>query len=118
MRNPVVVVAGWGLANGILLTVLALYGESDFTRYLYGSVFVLIELVALTVWLAGRRGPDQHTRYRRPAGGGGVVLPAAAGAFLVGLSFVYGWWMTAVAVPVWIVAAVLGVIHHRRRGGS
>ncbi|WP_199572659.1 hypothetical protein [Streptomyces murinus] len=101
------VVAGWGLLNGLLLAVLAVYGESALVYWLWGSVVLILQLAALTVLLSSRLGPDQHVRYRVPNRGAGAVLPTAIGLLLVALCFVYGRWLLVVAVPLLAVAAVM-----------
>ncbi|MEV5175476.1 hypothetical protein AB0L10_31345 [Streptomyces flaveolus] len=106
---PAALVAGWGLFNGVLLAVLAVYGESPMVYWLWGGVVVLLQLAALAVLLSSRTAPDQHVRYRVPDRGAGAVLPAAAGLLLVALCFVYGRWLLAVAVPLLAVAAALAV---------
>ena len=104
-----VVVAGWGLSNGVLLTVLAVYGEASLVYGLWGSVAGLLEVAALLVLLSSRTEPEQHTRYRLPRGGAAAVLPAAAGITLAALAYIYGRWLLALAVPLLGVAAALAV---------
>ncbi|MER7895771.1 hypothetical protein ACWD0Z_11340 [Streptomyces sp. NPDC003007] len=104
-----VVVAGWGLLNALLLTVLVVYGENTMVYWLWGSVVVVLELAALLVLASSRTGPDQHVRYRVPDRSAGAVAPAAFGFLLVALSFIYGWWLLAVAGPLLLVAAALAV---------
>lgn len=106
---PVVVVAGWGAVNGVLLAVLAIYGESSLVFWLWGGVVALLELAALAVLASSRSGPDQHVRYRVPDRGAGAVPPAAFGCALVALAFVYGLWLLALAVPLLGVAVALAV---------
>ena len=104
-----VVVAGWGVLNGVLLVVLAVYGESSMVYWLWGGAVVLLELAAVAVLASSRSGPDQHVRYRVPDRGAGAVVPAAFGFLLVALAFVYGWWLLALAGPLLLVAAALAV---------
>jgi hypothetical protein len=104
-----VVVAGWGLLNGVLLAVLAVYGESTLVYWLWGGVVLVLQLAAVAVLLSSRAGPDQHVRYHVPDRGAGAVLPAAIGLLLVALCFVYGRWLLAVAVPLLAVSAALAV---------
>ncbi|MEV6739689.1 hypothetical protein AB0N14_23230 [Streptomyces sp. NPDC051104] len=104
-----VMVAGWGLLNGVLLAVLAVYGEASLVYWLWGSAVALLELAALLVLGSSEAGPEQHTRYRLPRGGAAAVLPAAAGITLGVLSAVYGLWLLVVAVPLLGVAAALAV---------
>ncbi|MBL1082577.1 hypothetical protein JK359_11390 [Streptomyces actinomycinicus] len=99
------VVAGWGLLNGLLLAVLAVYGESTLVYWLWGAVVLLLELAALVVLSSSRSAPDQHVRYRVPDRGAGAVLPTAIGLLLVALCFVYGRWLLFVAVPLLVLAA-------------
>ncbi|GEC05351.1 hypothetical protein SSP24_30060 [Streptomyces spinoverrucosus] len=106
---PFVVVAGWGALNGVLLAVLAVYGESSMVFWLWGGAVVLLALVALAVLAACRSGPDQHVRYRVPDRGAGAVVPAAFGLLLVALAFVYGLWLLALAGPLLLVAVALAV---------
>lgn len=109
-RHPsVVVVAGWAVLNGILLAVLAVYGENALVFWLWGSVVVLLALVAVAVLASSRSGPEQHVRYRVPDRGAGAVVPAAFGLLLVALAFVYGWWLMALAGPLLLVAVALAV---------
>jgi hypothetical protein len=106
---PVAVVAGWGCLNGLLLAVLALYGEDPLTYWLWGAVVLLLELAALAVLVSSRTGPDQHVRYRVPARGAAAVPLVAGTALLVGLSFVYGRWLLSLAVPLLAVAVAVAV---------
>ncbi|MBX9394437.1 hypothetical protein K4749_12710 [Streptomyces sp. TRM72054] len=109
-RHPsVVVVAGWAVLNGILLAVLAVYGENTLVFWLWGSVVVLLALVAVAVLASSRSGPEQHVRYRVPDRAAGAVVPAAFGFLLVALAFVYGWWLLALAGPLLLVAVALAV---------
>jgi hypothetical protein len=101
------VVAGWGALNGLLLAVLGVYGESTLVFWLWGGAVAVLEVAALAVLASSRRGPEQHTRYRVPRGGGGAVLVAALGTVLAGLGFVYGWWLLGVALPALGLAAGL-----------
>ncbi|WP_413811068.1 hypothetical protein [Streptomyces sp. OE57] len=105
----VVVVAGWGLLNGVLLAVLAVYGESAMVFWLWGGVVVLLELAAVAVLASSRLGPDQHVRYRVPDRAASAVVPAAFGFLLVALAFVYGAWLLALAGPLLLVAVALAV---------
>ena len=102
-------VAGWGLFNGVLLAVLAVYGESSLVFWLWGSVAGLLEVAALLVLLSSETEPEQHTRYRLPRGGAAAVLPATAGITLAVLAYVYGRWLLALAVPLLGLAAALAV---------
>lgn len=106
---PYAVVAGWGALNGILLAVLGVYGESSLVFWLYGSVVALLELAALAVLAAARSGPDQQVRYRVPERGGAAAPVVAVGCALVALTFVYGLWLLALAVPLFAVALALAV---------
>jgi archaellum biogenesis protein FlaJ (TadC family) len=106
---PAVVVAGWGGLNGLLLAVLAIYGEDPMTYWLWGSVVVLLQLAAVLVLVSSRRGPDQHVRYRVPVQGAAAVPLVAVTALLIGLSFVYGFWLLALAVPLLAVAVAIAV---------
>lgn len=105
----VLVVAGWGAFNGVLLAVLAVYGEQGLVYWLWGGVVVLVGVAALLVLRSSHREPEQHTRYRVPRGGGPAVPPAALGITLAVLSLAYGPWMLSLAAPPLIVAAVLAV---------
>lgn len=116
-RHPAfVVVAAWGLFNGVLLAVLAMYGESSLVYWLWGGVVALLELAALAVLLSSSAGPEQHVGYRLPGRGGVAVLPAAVGLAVLGLGFVYGWWLLAVAVPLLCCALLLGAVQGRGAG--
>ncbi|SFC79670.1 hypothetical protein [Streptomyces aidingensis] len=109
-RHPaLLVVAGWTLFNGLLFALLAGYGEGAVAMWLWaGSLALLAGATAAVLWSV-RRGPEQHRRYRLVTGGAAAVLPAAAGAGLLGLATVYGWWMAALAVPVLALAALLAL---------
>ncbi|WP_268221216.1 hypothetical protein [Streptomyces sp. EMB24] len=109
-RHPAfLVVAGWGGLNAVLLAVLALYGESSLTYWLWGASVAGLELAALLVYVSSRTGPEQHVRYRLPDPGAGAAMPAALGCVLIGLAFVYGMWLLALAVPLLAVALALVV---------
>jgi hypothetical protein len=106
---PVVVVAGWGLLNGVLLAVLAVYRESSLTYWLWGSVVLLLQIAAVAVLLSSRSAPEQHVRYRVPDRGAGAVPPAAFGLLTLALCVIYSYWLLVVAVPLLIVAVALAV---------
>lgn len=106
---PVVIVAGWGLLNAVLLGVLAIYRESSLTYWLWGSVVLLLELAALLVLLSSRSGPEEHVRYRVPDRGAGAVLPAAFGMLTLALCAIYSYWLLVVAVPLLGIAAAMAV---------
>jgi hypothetical protein len=110
-RHPAfLVVAGWGLLNGVLLAILAVYGERGPVVYwLWGGVVALLEAAALLVLFSSHLGPEQHTRYRMPRGGGPAVPPAAAGITLGVLSLAYGPWMLSLAAPLLCAAAALAL---------
>ncbi|MGW7689646.1 hypothetical protein ACWGMA_12330 [Streptomyces asiaticus] len=110
------VAALWGLANGVLLAVLAVYGESALVYWLWGSVVVLLEVAALAVLAASWTGPEEQSHYRTPRASGACVPPAAAGAALTALSFAYGWWLLILAVPLLAVAGALAVRSRIARG--
>ncbi|WP_165989731.1 hypothetical protein [Streptomyces sp. YIM 98790] len=113
-RHPAfLVVAGWTLFNGLLFAVLALYGEGAVALWLWAGSLALLAGATAAVLVASRRGPEQHRHYRLATGSTAAVLPAAAGAALLGLTAVYGWWMLAFALPVLAVAAVLAALAAR-----
>nr|WP_197973873.1 hypothetical protein [Streptomyces gossypiisoli] len=91
------------------MAVLAVYGENPLVFWLWGSVVVLLALVAVAVLASSRSGPEQHVRYRVPDRAAGAVVPAAFGFLLVALAFVYGWWLLALAGPLLLVAVALAV---------
>nr|WP_206326104.1 hypothetical protein [Streptomyces sp. N502] len=91
------------------MAVLAVYGENALVFWLWGSVVVLLALVAVAVLASSRSGPEQHVRYRVPDRAAGAVVPAAFGFLLVALAFVYGWWLLALAGPLLLVAVALAV---------
>ncbi|MGV9566711.1 hypothetical protein [Streptomyces sp. NPDC003480] len=103
------VVAGWGLLNGVLLAILAVYGESSMVYWLWGGAVALLELAALLVLGSSRTGPDEYVRYRVPQRGAGAALPAALGCALLALCFVYGRWLLALAVPLLALAGGLAL---------
>lgn len=114
-RHPAyLVVAGWGLANGVLFVVLVIYGESSFVLWLFGAVAAFLELVAMVVLISSRRGPQEHMHYNLPAGGGAAAFPAAVSIGLAALGFVYGFWLLALAVPLLAVAIALAVRRVRK----
>ncbi|RKN39008.1 hypothetical protein [Streptomyces hoynatensis] len=103
-RHPgFLLVAGWALLNGLLLAVLAIYGESATALACYGIAVGLLALAALAVLASSVRGPREHTRYRLPVRPGSAVLPLAAAAGLAVLAYPYGWWLLPIA------AALLGL---------
>lgn len=106
---PAVLVAGWGVLNGLLLVVLAIYRENTMTYWLWGGVVLVLQLFALAVLVSSRARPDQHVRYRVPDRGAGGVLPGAVGLLLAGLCLVYGRWLLVVAVPLLMLSVALVV---------
>ncbi|GAA2483554.1 hypothetical protein [Streptomyces longisporus] len=103
------VMAGWGLANGVLAAVLAIYHEALTAVLLYVGAVILIEAAALAVLISSRRGTREQTNYRVPYAGGAAVLPAAVGLTLAALSLAYGPWMLSLAVPLLAVAAAVAI---------
>lgn len=103
------VMAGWGLANGVLAAVLVIYREALTAILLYVGAVVLIEVAALVVLVSSRRGTREQADYRVPHAGGAAVLPAAVGLTLAALSLAYGPWMLSLAIPLLLVAAAVAV---------
>jgi hypothetical protein len=91
------VVAGWGLANAVLVAGLLGYGESAIPIALYAGSAILIELVAVaTAWVM-RRHPAWAARSPSPRRSRRAALAAAA-VGLVGVGIVWSWWMALPAL--------------------
>jgi hypothetical protein len=99
------VIAAWGIANGLLVTILIGYGDSAFPVALYATSATLIELVALVTWWVMRRHPVWAARSPAPARSRASALAAAVVA-LVGSGIVWSWWMALPAL--YPLAALLG----------
>ncbi|MFR0357340.1 hypothetical protein [Streptomyces sediminimaris] len=113
------VMAGWGLFNGVLAAVLAIYHGHIIPLMLYVGAVVLIEVASVAVLASARRHPDGQVPHRL-AWRGAVALPLMAVGFTLALlTLAYGPWMLSLAVPLLLVAFV--VAGHRgapRKGGS
>lgn len=89
--SAALVVAGWGIINGLLVAMLAGFGEQAAAVALYASVAVLVEVVAFAVWAGTRR--RRHMRNpARPAwhaanGDSIVILAIAILVAALGLAF-------------------------------
>ncbi|WP_306187323.1 MULTISPECIES: hypothetical protein [unclassified Streptomyces] len=112
------VMAAWGVFNGLLAAVLAVYRGHLIALMLYVGAVVLVEIAAVPVLLSARRADGQE-RHRLPVRGAVAVPLMAVGLTLAGLTLAYGPWMLSLAVPLLLVSFALAV--HRgawRRGGS
>lgn len=113
------VMAAWGLFNGILAAVLAVYHGRVIAVMLYVGAVVLLELAAVPVLVAARRNPGGQAHHSLGVRGA-VALPlTAVGLTLAMLTLAYGPWMLSLAVPLLLVAFAVAV--HRgawRKGGS
>ncbi|MFF9408089.1 hypothetical protein ACF1B0_21570 [Streptomyces anandii] len=112
------VMAAWGLFNGILAAVLAVYHGDIIALMLYVGAVVLIELAAVPVLLSARRTPDGQAR-QNFGGRGAAALPLmAAGLTLTMLVLAYGPWMLSLGVPLLVVAFAVAVHRGLWRKGS
>ncbi|MBO0774811.1 MAG: hypothetical protein J2P34_00745 [Actinobacteria bacterium] len=99
LRNPAVVVAGWGILNGVLALVLVGFGGTalEFPAYLIAAALVLVNAAA--VWFVVRREPA----WRQPPPGDSMFfLGLAVGVGSLGLA--YAWYLTPAAVLPLILA--------------
>lgn len=113
--TAVMVVAGWGAANGLLTALLAGMGGSAVVVAIYGAAVFLVEVVAVAVLLSRRRRPSGLPALNPPVGS--AVLLAAA-VTLAGLGLPFGWWLTILAIPMFVAAAVYETYEYRRRASS
>lgn len=113
------VMAAWGLCNGVLAAVLAVYHGHLIALMLYVGAVVLIELAAVPVLLSARRSPRVQVQQSLTVRGALALPFMAVGLTLAALTLVYGPWMLSLAVPLLLVAFALA--YHRgglRKGGS
>jgi hypothetical protein len=108
------VVAGWGVLNGVLVAVLAGFGEEPAVLALYGSAAGLVEIIALVVWAGTRRW--RRRRVWRRAANGDSVLILAAGILAAALGWAFAWWFALVAIPVLILALSREISARREPG--
>jgi hypothetical protein len=96
------VVVFWGLVNGVLVAMLAGFGEQAAAIALYGSVAALVEVIAVAVWMGIRRrqhlaNPALPAWY--PPNGDSVLILAAA-VFVAGLGIAFYPPLALTAVPL------------------
>lgn len=106
LRNPAVVVAGWGILNGVLALVLVGFGGTalEFPAYLIAAALVLVNAAA--IWLAVRR---RAPAWRQPPPGDSVFFLGLA--VLVGsLGLAYAWYLT----PAAVIPLILAVLRERK----
>lgn len=99
-------VAFWGVVNGLLVAMLAGFGEGAAPVALYASVATLVELIAVAVWAGTRR----RRRMRNPArpnwhapnGDSILILAAAILIAALGVAF-YPYLALAAVLPIAVV---------------
>lgn len=117
-RLAYLVVAGWGLFNGLLVGVLAAYGGTPTELWLYAGVAGIIEIWAVAVLVSETLGVDQHAHYRLPVGGGAGAMPAAFAGGLGAASWAFGSWMLLPAAALGLTALAIAVHTSRHKGRS
>lgn len=117
-RIAYVVVAGWGLYNGVLVGVLGAYGGKPIEFWLYAAVAGLIEIAAIAVLVSETIGMPEHLRYRLPVGGGAGAMPAAFAGGLGAASWIFGSWLLLPAAVLGMTALALAIRTSRAKGRS
>jgi hypothetical protein len=115
-RAAYLVVAGWGLFNGLLVGILAAYGGTPTELWLYAGVAGIVELWALAVLVSEHLGTPEQARYRIPVGGGAGAMPAAFAGGLGAASWVFGTWMLLPAAVLGMAALGIAVHTSRNKG--
>lgn len=101
------VVAGWGVFNGLLVAMLAGFGEQAAAVALYGGAAVLVEVIAVVVWVGTRRRRLLRNPARpawHPANGDSVVILAIA-ILIAALGLAFYPYLALAAVPLLILSA-------------
>jgi hypothetical protein len=108
MNRPAVVVLGWGAFNAFLTLVLVIYSYVDpVPLIIYMGAVLLVGGYGTAVLLAARRTAGDW--YRTAVRSGSAAF-LGIGVTLIGLGFVYGWWLMLVA----LYPLALGVVLARR----
>jgi hypothetical protein len=105
-----VVVAIWAVLNGLLVAMLAGFGESYFVLQLYGSAAAFVLVLAGLVWLGRRYRPWQRG-WRQPAGTGSVAL-FAIGVMVLWLGLAFGMWVAILSAFPFVLALILEISVH------
>lgn len=102
------VVAGWGVINGVWVALLAGMGEGSVALEMYGSAVGLVMIIAGIV-LVSRRRSRRREAGRRPwrrAPHGDSILIAGAGVALAAFLALWVRWAALIAIPPLIAAAL------------
>ena len=106
------VVAGWGLANGLLVALLAGMGGSAVVIAIYGCAVALIGVIAVAVVISRRRRASRPRTADPPAAS---ALLVATAALLAALGLAFGWWTAFLAVPLLVAAVIYEGYEYRKR---
>jgi hypothetical protein len=115
--SAALVVAGWGVVNGLLVAMLAGFGEQVAAVALYASVAVAVEVIAAVVW-AGTRRRRHLPNPARPAwhaANGDSVVIAAIGILIAALALAFYPYLALAAVPPLILAATREISARKSR---
>lgn len=97
------VVALWGIINGLLVAMLAGFGEQIAVLALYGSVAALVEIIAIAVFMTTRRrqylSNPARPAWHAPNGDSVLILAVAVLIAAVGLAF-YPFLALAAVLPL------------------
>lgn len=100
--SAALVVAGWGIINGLLVAMLAGFGEETAVVILYGGAAALVEIIAIVVW-AGTRRRRHLANPARPvwhAANGDSVVILAIGILVAALGIAFYPYLALAAVPL------------------
>lgn len=102
LAKPAVVVAGWGILNGVLAVVLAGFGGTalEFPVYLIAAALVVLNAGAVWLVLRGRPGGPV---WREPPAADSVVF-FAIGIIVAALGWAFAWYLAPAAVIPFILA--------------
>ena len=106
MNRAALVVFGWAAFNALLTIVLVIYSARDpFPLIVYSFGVVLVGGFGTIVLLAARRGRTELA-YRTATRSTSAAFLSIAAA-LIGLGFVYGWFLMLIALYPLVMAGVL-----------
>ena len=105
--SAALVVAVWGIINGLLVAMLAGFGEQGAVVALYGGAAALVGIIAIAVW-AGTRRRRHLANPARPvwhAANGDSVVILAIGILIAALGLAFYPYLALAAVPLLILSA-------------